>query len=218
MWSHPFPPHKSQTISFKRAKDSAVESYVPTLGEALQPYPDAVIDMLGPQHIVLINNLKSTSGDPCGLFDSETKTIYLEVAPTPAYDRPRVIHHEMFHAMYARGAALKQIDRSAWTNPAGFSYLGTERYKTATLSPGFVSTYAMSDIQEDMAETFAYLATGGNAKIWGDVKCDDVLKAKIRRIKEFVKNVFRMDLPDAGICPTPPTSAESGAKADLAAR
>ena len=104
-------------------------------------------------------------------------------------------HHEFNHILYYQFGTWFDLDGWKAANKAGFSYGngGTEAitnksYKNIGLEysskDGFVTEYAKSAIEEDIAETSMYLFCG-NDEFWAVVDSNTILKEKVRILVNF---------------------------------
>jgi hypothetical protein len=117
------------------------------------------------------------------------QTLLLDVDASPDFLR-RLVHHEVFHfADYAADDQVKSDPEWTRLNDAFFLYGSGGRFlrdprssSPASAPPGFVTLYATSALEEDKAETFAFLmvAPGLMAE---RAKTDPVLARKVARVK-----------------------------------
>ena len=101
-------------------------------------------------------------------------------------DLVRTIHHEIFHfADLADDGSLAPDPEWAALNAKSFVYgAGGRSLRSAWAArpsdlPGFVSGYATSAVEEDKAETFAFLVARPDA-----IHRDPILDAKVRLVKQ----------------------------------
>jgi hypothetical protein len=107
-----------------------------------------------------------------------------------------VIHHEFFHLLDYKDDGKLYSD-PAWSalNPKGFKYgRGGARAQDDALGslltdakPGFLNSYSTQGVEEDKAEVFAYLIVR-QGLVEARVKKDDVLAAKVRRMKDLMRS------------------------------
>lgn len=105
------------------------------------------------------------------------------------------LHHEMFHFFHGNPEPplFKDADWES-LNEKGFKYESTGDKDTEVNhpKPGFVSEYAMAEMGEDIAETFAAIMLGGTARLVEQWSHDDkVLASKVA----FVKAVMAKTSP-----------------------
>ena len=121
--------------------------------------------------IVLVKKLGvNTIGPTVAAFpDIVGETMYYDVTYSGNYAR-EVVHHEFDHLIIYNIFHTSAPKDSTWLslNPPGFSYGagGASAYQPGYsgpsgehVVPGFVTGYATTAIEEDMAETYAYLMT-----------------------------------------------------------
>lgn len=195
----PAPASYYATFSRLDASDlGALKAYGAMLVDEWAKYPPAFVAASGLRTIKLVKGLavagvaKTAAPTP---FDAAM--IYDVTAGTDDYARS-VLHHEFDHYFTFQKFGTYAPADQAWLalNPPGFHYGGggTSCYVAPSSCPsgphvvaGFVSGYATSAIEEDKAETFAYLmddAEYHQVQTW--VKTDAVLAAKVSAYEEFL--------------------------------
>jgi hypothetical protein len=159
-----------------------VQPWLNVLDSELKQYQDA-IQSLCLRRIVFCERIAHPEiPDPAGLFEKETNTIYFKADLARLSTFSRTIHHELFHAIYARFPD-RQLDDAWQTFHRKADYIGRAKAHGMTDHPqDFVTAYAMSAPEEDMAETYAYL----KSKDKGIASPNAVLTQKIERLKEFL--------------------------------
>jgi len=180
-------------VQATESSHSDVNLYSETLGELLL-YPRKVVDLCNIKTVSLCNNLSVNGQLRSAVPDFEHCTLHLDIAQNDSEaDYPaHVLHHELFHFIDLKDdGKLYTDDRWAAINPAGFRYKGggaRVRWQSRTLkpTPGFVSFYAMASVEEDKAETFAYMMVQYKRTILRSNE-DPVLKKKIIAIEELLK-------------------------------
>jgi hypothetical protein len=156
--------------------------------EELGRYPSSFIDKARLRRVLFCQGL-SEAARPIPSLPNFQSTLLLDVDAPPEFLR-RLIHHEVFH--FADYAADDQVQRDpAWEklNGSSFSYGSGGRFlrDPASSSPdgapeGFVTRYATSALEEDKAETFAFLMVAPGATL-ARAHSDRVLSAKIHAIE-----------------------------------
>lgn len=158
------------------------------LNEELGRYPRGFLEKSRFRRVLLCANLNEATHEIPSLPNFQ-QTLLLDVNATPEFLR-RLVHHEVFHfADYADDDQVKSDPE--WTKENGnyFVYGSGGRFlrdpavsSPAGAPPGFVTRYATSALEEDKAETFAFLmvAPGMMAE---RAKSDPVLTRKIARVK-----------------------------------
>lgn len=145
-----------------------------------------------------IQGKQGISGGATSYLNPDKYTIVVNVGSEK--DMGNIISHEIFHVIY--NIALereyaqigKAIDETKWNshNPEGFVY-GSEETKMYTIADSdlnevhFVSNYSRSDIEEDMAEVFAFFMTDGNNKKTSE---SEHIKAKGKLISNMIRDSF----------------------------
>lgn len=106
-------------------------------------------------------------------------------------------HHEFFHVViFRRKGTASEFPRWLACNDNSFHYGagGFDAYRNNPNNPishfptkGFVSQYAESAIEEDMAETYAYLMTDWhNTQLQLHLPQDSILNCKVTYLKELI--------------------------------
>jgi hypothetical protein len=133
-------------------------------------------------------------------------TLYLQAGREVGYQRVQtglgnlwpqrmIIHHEFFHMLETQAGNPFQDPEWDALNPIGFHYGSggvnalrssanpPPKVDTSYVGGGFVSRYAMSAVEEDKAETFAYLMVRyGN--VMTRARRDEVLASKVELLKQ----------------------------------
>jgi hypothetical protein len=155
--------------------------------------------------IALVKNLKVNATDkPCssaGRTSFATLTIYHSVECITGYPgdlntqfRKHAFHHEFWHFM-AFSADIYQDPAWLALNDPGFSYGSSwdpVKGWTPGLKPfhpreGFVTPYAMFTMQEDEAETYAYMFVPAEYRdLVGWMTADPILNRKVEYLKQFI--------------------------------
>ena len=176
------------------APEDRLRDYLPMLAEELAVYPTELMVQVQLNHVVLCTHLSLDAKQTVGLVDFGRGDLYLDVnylGVNPAYAR-KTIHHEFFHLLdnQSRGNKGEDADWAA-LNPPEFRYgeggraaLSNPNITTefSDLTPGFLSRYSTSDVEEDKAEVFAFLIVRPNS-VAERVRSDPVVRAKVARIK-----------------------------------
>jgi hypothetical protein len=190
----PFPvanPHGA--ITGAEAPAEARASYAVLLGQELGLYPPAFVKRTRLRRIVLCRDLAFDGQLRAAIPDFGHATLYLDVlrgAEDAHYVR-RTIHHEFFHVVDWQDDGALYAD-AAWSkrNPDGFQYgsggahaqdashmsLWTER------SPGFLSAYAQSGVEEDKAELWSFLLVHPR-EVAARAQEDELLSAKVAALR-----------------------------------
>ncbi len=160
--------------------------------QELGRYPAGFAKKVRLRRVVFVSNLREANKSIPSLPNFEGGLLLDIVPDSPGEDAylRRLIHHEVFHFMdYADDDQLSQDD--AWTslNDEYFVYGFGGRFERRGRSsgfgsggPGFVSGYARSALEEDKAETFAFMMTAP-AALAAQVTSDSVLAQKVATLQ-----------------------------------
>lgn len=91
-----------------------------------------------------------------------------------------VFHHELMHHIRKIYPNMLSLSKFAENN----NYV-KEKYKTEARCNGFVSNYAMYNLEEDIAETYSEYMTGHNLRSH-NVIYDDIILRKFELIEEYL--------------------------------
>ena len=152
--------------------------------------------------IVLVKKLGvNTIGPTVAAFpDIVGETMYYDVTYSGNYAR-EVVHHEFDHLIIYNIFHTSAPKDSTWLslNPPGFSYGagGASAYQPGYsgpsgehVVPGFVTGYATTAIEEDMAETYAYLMTTTYYHHLQTWQVSDVILAnKVNYLIQFISKI-----------------------------
>ena len=145
------------------AREVALVEAARVLSEELSRYPRRFLEQSRLRRVVLTQSL-SEAGAPIPSLPNLEGSLVLDVDAPEAFLR-RLIHHEVFHFVdYAGDDQLKRDPAWQSLNDRWFTYGSGGRYARAPGSgrltgelPGFVSRYATAALEEDKAETFAFM-------------------------------------------------------------
>ena len=145
-----------------------------------------------------IQDGKETSSGATSYLNPDKYTIVVNAKSK--MDKGEIIAHEIFHVIYNivlekdNATIGKVIDEIKWNsyNPKGFVYGsdGDKKYIVADSDLDevhFVSDYSRTNINEDMAEIFAFLMTDGRNKKSSQ---SEHIKAKAKLISNMIKENF----------------------------
>jgi len=100
----------------------------------------------------------------------------------------RAVHHELFHAIDYHDDALHFLD--PWwesLNAPGFHYCsGRSHFVKPCQTPGFLTNYSITAVEEDKAEVFSHLIVEYN-KVQLRCQKDPILKRKVERMKQLLQ-------------------------------
>jgi Putative zinc-binding metallo-peptidase len=187
-----------------KADPSNVESYWPLFLSEWNVYPAELMAKTRMKHIILCQDLAYEASPsrpqlraalPDLEYTSAPRThLYLDVArgrDDELYVR-EVIHHEFFHIIdWCDDRSLDRDDVWRALNPPEFTY-GTggaaqqENPFAAVLTedePGFLNPYAMSGLEEDKAEIFAYMVVARQYMAERAMR-DDIIRKKMHTMAE----------------------------------
>lgn len=158
------------------------------LEQELGRYPRRFLEQSRLRRVVLTHAL-SEAGAPIPSLPNLEGALLLDTDAPEAFLR-RLIHHEVFHFVdFAGDDQLKRDPGWQRLNDRWFVYGSGGRYArvpgSARLTddlPGFVSRYATSALEEDKAETFAFLMAAP-VRLAAIAARDGVIRAKIAALK-----------------------------------
>jgi hypothetical protein len=165
-------------------------------------YPHDWVSKSGLKYVVITKDLAIKGQQRAATPDPDGSAMYYDIGyQGDTYNR-EVIHHEYDHFVeYADFNHDYAHQDNAWTtqNPAGFAYKpggGASAYTDANFvntqhpSDSFVDYYATYAIEEDKAETLAYLMTDTYYhQLTGWIKTDSKLAQKVALYKQFVTSI-----------------------------
>lgn len=194
-------------VAYLQADEEKANHYVESfLSKELSMYSAKVFKQSKLRSIILCKKLVSGGERRAGLAALKLQgliwllgnNIFIDVeAPLNSYAR-QVIHHELYHLIDCCDDFNGLYDNH-WKklNHPNFIYeddhLPKQQFKAPT--NGFVSTYAMTAVHEDKAETFSHMIVDyqGTEKL---AKTDAVLRRKIERMKVLM-NKFSSEFDDS---------------------
>lgn len=120
-----------------------------------------------------------------GQYSSYNIIIYADMCPS--YDEiVDVFHHEMMHHIYYITNIITSVKLLKFGKVSNYvrGYIG-DKYKTEEKRNGFVSRYAMYNLEEDIAETYAEYMTSYNHR-FNNVVYDDIILYKFKILETFL--------------------------------
>ncbi len=183
-------------IDGRAAVTRSLEHYVPLLAAEFTLYPPELIERSALKRLVLCADLTFAGQRRNAVPDFEHDVLYLDVSRgthSKSYLRT-VIHHELFHILdYRDDGLLYQDDRWVALNQKGFRYgsggrAAQDNHQMSLLTeetPGFLTAYSQTGVEEDKAETFAHLIVHSDHVLQRAAR-DPVIEAKVQRIKELM--------------------------------
>lgn len=197
-------------VAYLQADEEKANHYVESfLSKELSIYSAKVFKQSKLRSIILCKKLVSGGDRKAGLAALKLQgliwllgnNIYFDVeAPLDSYAR-KVIHHELYHLIDCCDDFNGLYDNH-WKklNHSGFTYyddllVGQQHKPAAKPANGFISTYAMTAVEEDKAETFSHMIVDykGIEKV---AKTDAVLRRKMERMKVLM-NKFSSEFDDS---------------------
>jgi hypothetical protein len=184
-------------------------SYSALFVDEWSKYPRAWVHVSGVTTIAFVKDLVVSGSGRYAMPDPVGKALYLDIgaegiSSADQHDYARgVIHHEFDHDIeYDLFASYNRSDPQ-WTslNSPGFAYGsggagwydGKQHVNTPHPQDGFVDAYAMTAIEEDKAETYAYIFVDGRSKTLGAWDSVDVrLAGKVVAYKAFIASEVPM--------------------------
>jgi hypothetical protein len=183
-------------IEGSAASRESVNRYAPVLFEELRLYPPALIRRLGLRQVILCERLAFKGQLRAAIPGFQNRDLYLDVsrgAHSRRYQR-QALAHELFHLIdfVDDGEVYRDAGWSS-LNPPSFQYgsggSNAQEDKRMSLrsktTPGFVSLYAMTGVEEDKAELFAALVMDQEF-VRRQQRSDRVLAAKVVRLKAIM--------------------------------
>jgi hypothetical protein len=172
---------------------SSSERVAELVAAELERYPRAFLEAARLQRVVLCSGL-SEGGVVIPSLPNFHRSLLLDVDADAAYLR-RLVHHEVFHfADYADDDQVQRDPQWAALNDRWFVYGSGGRFVRDPASShkserdGFVTRYAESALEEDKAETFAFVMTEP-AWIEARGKSDAVLARKVFAVKRQLERL-----------------------------
>jgi hypothetical protein len=180
---------------------SDTSAAVAILTEELSRYPSGFLGQSGISRMILCSKLRENERAIPSLPNYQHSLI-LDVE-APADFLRRVLHHEVFHfADYAddeqvqRDPAWESINAHFFTYGPGGRFVRDPATSDANSAPvGFVTPYAASALEEDKAETFAFMMVAPGL-VRERCQSDRVLAEKVRAIRRQL-SAFSPDIDGA---------------------
>jgi hypothetical protein len=174
-----------------RAAESATAARV--LEQELGRYPRRFLEQGRLRRVVLVRSL-SEAGAPIPSLPNFEGALLLDADAPESFLR-RLIHHEVFHFIdFAGDDQLKRDPAWQKLNDRWFVYGSGGRFVRAPGSarlrddlPGFVSKYATAALEEDKAETFAFLMAAP-VRLDAIATRDLVIKRKISALRAMLQD------------------------------
>jgi hypothetical protein len=172
---------------------SSSEREAELVATELERYPRAFLEAARLQRVVLCSGL-SEADVAIPSLPNFHRSLLLDVDAQAAYLR-RLVHHEVFHfADYADDDQVQRDPEWAALNDRWFVYGSGGRFVRDPASShkseraGFVTRYAESALEEDKAETFAFVMTEPGW-IAARSKSDAVLSRKVLAVKRQLERL-----------------------------
>jgi hypothetical protein len=189
----------NQFVTARAIDEGDLAAYTPILVGELGRYPASALRAAGLERVVLCRELRYAGQRRNAVPDFEGRTLYLDVGrgmSHAGYMR-RVLHHDLYHMIDLRDDGQLGVD-PAWAslNPDGFHYgdggrNSQDRADTSVLTdayPGFLNHYATTAVEEDKAETFAWLMTDPD-ELERRSRVDPILAAKTARVRDQARGL-----------------------------
>ena len=167
------------TITGGPTQDEKTLSFVAVLRSEVGLYPPGLLERVGVQRFVLLDDLEIAGRPVAGLARRSTGSIFLDVGTSRSFRR-MVVHHEIMHYLDASSPGM---DRGwALLNPPGTKYgivaaSARNAVSRTRAHPGFLTWYALKNIGEDKAELFRWLVVHPEV-VREEAAVDSVLAAK----------------------------------------
>lgn len=178
-----------------------LKSYGAALIYEWSKYPQAFVEVTRVQGVVLVNKLVVSGQTRAAMPDVANDVMFYDISYGGGDYARETIHHEFNHLFIYNLSGSFAPNGPAWRslNPPNFRYGrgGASCYlpeNTCLAGPhpisGFVSGYATSAIEEDTAETFAYLMESNDYRLLKSWSMkDSYLAAKVENYKTFLCNI-----------------------------
>jgi len=192
----PDEPFRRMTMSCSAPDDTGLERIAVILEQELPLYPIEALEAAPIDTIYLCTNLRVGPTPVAGVAQRSSRAIFLEVDPgsAPVDHLRSVIHHELAHTL----EDLYSDDfMESWAayNLAEFEYLqatvslGDVGLTWGSMTtPGFATSYGMTNTLEDRAELYAHLMTRFDATLVRGER-DPTLRAKTRALMRELSEV-----------------------------
>lgn len=162
-------------------------------------YPPDWIRQSKVTQIAIVKNLAVEGQSRAAMPDSQGATLFLDdgYGSSGRNYQQRVIHHEFYHLIEFVNYGDMYYKDSDWStfNDPSFKYGsgGVNAYKDPNYAniehpqTGFITGYATSAIEEDKAETYAYLFVKESySKLQTWLSADSILLNKVNYLKKFI--------------------------------
>lgn len=175
-----------------------IKSYGGLFIDEWAKYPRDWVEASGLQSVALVRNYAVNGTHRAAGPDPVGQAMYYDVGYYGDFYLREVIHHEYDHYVTYHNHGTWSVFDPIWLsyNPPGFQYGdgGASCYGAQStcltgehVLNGFATGYATSAVEEDRAETFAYLMTNeGYHKLIEWTKTDSLLAAKMKYYIEYV--------------------------------
>lgn len=184
-------------ITGANASPDDVERYASLFVQEFDLYPASLIRKVELRRVVLCKDLAFAGQRRAAIPDFEHHTLYLDVlrGRDQGDYQSHVIHHEFFHMIdYKDDGVLYGDERWSALNPPDFRYGPGGRHvqhvpgvgRIDERTPGFINAYARSGVEEDKAETFAFLMVRPDYLRDRTLR-DPILEAKCDSIRRLLK-------------------------------
>ena len=171
--------------------------YLTLLQTELNKYPEGFLQEAGIKSIVVCNSVSSHGLSAFGFADSRGKSIYCTYGGFHTYFK-KTIHHELYHMIEAKFNRSSYYKDPVWAklNSNDFKYGKGGRHfkwndsnskKSFHPSPGFITAYATSALEEDKAEVYTGLFVEEISTCLGEwISEDEILRNKVNYMKDFL--------------------------------
>jgi hypothetical protein len=177
--------------------------YLKTFIPEWNKYPKELIKNIKLKVVAFVKDLKYLGGiEVGGLANVNAGILLLNVNFCEPESVIYLTHHEFFHYVDVMITGPQEFNNDKnWEklNPSGFKYTGAGLKMIDTGAnihefypeKGFITRYAMSAVEEDKAEVFAYLMDSKlySKDVEGILKTDKVLKKKFDYMKELLRKI-----------------------------
>jgi len=169
--------------------------YLALLQTELNKYPDGFLQEAGIKSIVVCNSVSSHGHSACGFPDLGGKAIYYTYTEFNNAYTKKTIHHELYHMIEAKfngsfyykdpfWAKLNSNDFKYGKGGRHFKWNDSNSKKSFHPSPGFITAYATSALEEDKAEVYAGLFVEEISTCLHEwISEDEILRNKVNYMK-----------------------------------
>lgn len=182
-----------------------LDRYLKLIKPEIEKYSSKFLHNVGLRRISFVKNLR-VHNEISNTFplvhsstDTQTKQYIIDIINGNEFPEYQIkcFHHELFHLIEININGVYKYYDKTWIglNPSGFKYGQGGAYahtidnweNKVHPSEGFITSYAMLGVDEDRAETFAYVMTDHLQEDLNKyMKEDKILRNKVNYLKQFI--------------------------------